>query len=278
LNIADTIDNIVTKTEKIIQGYSIANVYRALLYSALHAATKHRNLSNVPLKPLEEMFPKSLLYQSHRELSWFFSILVKSLDEKLSSIKPVVFDEANIEELVSRIKASLEKVDNVIVYDCMSLIEFIVVAASLRQRGYWSKILDIIFLNPLGVTRFVTQQLPPLNYRAILREFAHLLAKTLEARNYTKSAYIDLRVHAYGSYSLEEFIKKINIAQITEDIADIALTGTTIVTTDHGYDVVYDRSERYLYVTHGYRGDFSGKFFLLPLSRFSFFMEVHYRG
>jgi len=246
-----------------------------LIYSAAYAAVKKKEMDTRILKPLEKKIPTHLMYQAQRLLSPLFSKTINELDKTLESSRPVSLNEANIKNIVEEVKNKFNSAEYVMVYDCMSLIEFILIAASLKLNHIESIIPDIVFINPIGLTRFVTHQLPNLDHRAVLREFAHILAKELGAHGYYKSAYIDLKVHEYGSLGIEEYIARIDIERIIHEVSGKASTNPILVTADHGYDVIYDTDENYVYVTHGFKEPLKEKHIpLLLLSRFSFFLKA----
>ncbi len=275
LNLMHVIDNAIEKTKQLLEGYSVKNVHRALLYSATYVAIRNKGLDARLLQPLEENIPKPLVYHARRTLVPQLKKMLNILDEKLESKKPITVDDASVNKLAGKVKNIFGNIDYVMVYDCMSLIEFLVIAASMRLNNLESTMPNIVFVNPIGLTRYVTHQLTSLDYRAVLREFAHLLASELGARGYSKSAYIDLKVHEYGSFGVEEYINRIDIIRVVEEVLDRASNSVVLITADHGYDVVYDVDDNYLYVTHGFREPEKRNHIpLLLFSRFSFFLKA----
>lgn len=275
MNLMHLIDNAIERTKQLLEGYSVKNVHSALLYSAIYVAIRDKGLDIRLLQPLEDKIPKPLVYHARRTLVPPLTKTLNILDQKLESKKPVTVDDASVNKLARKVKNVFGNIDYVMVYDCMSLIEFLVVAASMRLNNLESTMPDIVFVNPIGLTRYVTHQLTNLGYRAVLREFAHLLASELGSRGYSKSAYIDLKVHEYGSFGVEEYINRIDIIRVVEEVLDKASNSVVLVTADHGYDVVYDVDDNYLYVTHGFREPTKGHHIpLLLFSRFSFFLKA----
>ncbi len=275
MSLSSTMDDTIEKTRQLLEGYSIENLYKALLYSATYVAIRNKGLDRRLLQPLEEKIPRPLVYQARRILIPMFAKILGILEKKLESKELVIVGNANIKKLVREAKTVFRNIEYVMVYDCMSLIEFLVIAASMRFNNLETIIPDIVFVNPIGLTRYITHQLASLDYRAILREFAHLLARELGAHGYYKSAYIDLKVHEYGFLGIEEHISRINIRHIVEEVLDKASNKTVLITADHGYDIVYNIDDDYLYVTHGFRKPIKGDHYpLLLFSRFSFFLKV----
>lgn len=224
---------------------------------------------------MEERLPRPLVYQVRRILTPIFTKLLDILEKELESKELVTVNEASIEKMVREVKAAFQDIEYVMVYDCMSLVEFLVVAASMRFNGLESVIPDMVFVNPVGLTRYVTYQLPSLDYKAVLREFAHMLARELGAHGYHKSAYIDLKVHEYGFLGVEEYVSRIDIRRKVEEVLDRASSKAVLVTADHGYDIVYDTDDDYLYVTHGFREPLKQNHYpLLLFSRFSFLLKA----
>ena len=273
-----SMDEIILKAANLLEGYSIENVHRSLLYSSIYAEVRKKGLDPGIIQPLENLLPKPLVYQSRRSLVPVFNRLVGVLNKKIESKDPVVIENANVEKIVERVEETFAGIDHVMVYDCMSLIEFLVVAASIKRGGLESKIPELVLVNPIGVTRYVTHQLRSLGYRTVLREFAHLLANKLGARSYFKSAYIDFKVHEYGSLGVEEYVDRIDIGRVVGEILDKAVSRRVLVTADHGYDIVYDGEDNYLYVTHGFRNPVKkSQIPLVLFSRFSFFLKAYPR-
>ena len=276
VGIQEIISQLQGEVEILLEGYSLENIYKATIYAALRASITAKGEDYSLIKPLERKIPPTLSAMVKRRLVSRFSYIIRLLEGMLDNLRPTIIDEGNINQLVSKLRRSLHRIDFVMIYDCMSLIEFIIVSAYLKRRGLDTAFLDVVFINPLGLTKYVTQQLSGTEYRTVLREFAHMLAEELGGRSYSKSAYIDLRVHEYGSLGVEEFIDKLDIERIASEVFEKALRGRVLVTSDHGYDIVVNKESNYLYVIHGHRltkNGFAGVS-LLPLSRFSFFMEA----
>lgn len=266
----------IQEISSLLKGYSIENVHRAIFYSAIMASIRKRGIDQRLLKPYEENLPRPLVYKSRRDLTPLFAEIIDILERKLEEKAPVIVNEANIKRIVQRVKQVFKHVDYVLVYDCMSLNEFLLVAGVAKSKGLSPTIpSDLILLNPLGLTRYVTSQLPEMGYRGILREFAHLLATELGAWGYDKNAYIDLKVHEKGSMGIENYIINLNITNIVDEIIRKASKGTVLVTADHGYDVIYNPIDNYLFITHGYGEPVKKEYKpLLLLSRFSFFLKI----
>ena len=269
------LDNAVSHVQKLLTGYTIDNVYKALVYSSIYRIIKSYNPTMTALKPLEEKIPKPLLFKATKNLSSIFESIILELRSILNSKKPILVENANITTIVREVTKIFRRIDYVMVYDCMSLNEFILISAVSRLQGFKSIFPNLIFVNPLGLTRYVTQQLPGLDYRGVLREYARMLAERLHAKGYHKSAYIDFKVHEYGSMGIEEFLEKININRILNEIANLAFNGIVLVTADHGYDVIYDPDSQYIYILHGFKRQIKGNHIpLLLFSRFSLFLTV----
>jgi predicted transcriptional regulator len=268
-------DNAVSHVQKLLAGYTIDNVYKALVYSLIYKVIKGRDPTLSALKPLEEKIPKPLLFKARKDLSPVFETIVLELQKTLDSKKPILVENANIPTIAREVRKLFRKIDYVMVYDCMSLNEFILVSAASRSQGFRTILPNLIFVNPIGLTRYVTQQLPGLDYRSVLREYARMLAERLRAKGYYKSAYIDFKVHEYGSMGIEEFLEKINITRIINEITNLASNGIVLITADHGYDIIYDPDSKYIYVLHGYKERVKGNHApLLLFSRFSPFLTV----
>jgi len=273
--IAAYIDKAVGHVEKLLTGYAIDNVYKALVYSSIYKIIKNYDPATTALKPLEEKIPKPLLFKAKKDLSPVFESILLELRSILNSKKPILVENANITIIAHEVMRIFRRIDYVVVYDCMSLNEFILISAASRLQGFKTITPNLIFVNPVGLTRYVTQQLPNLDYKSVLREYAHLLAEELHAKGYHKSAYIDFKVHEYGSMGIEEFLEKIIINNILNEIINLASKGIVLVTADHGYDLIYDPDSKYVYVLHGFKRQKKGNHIpLLLFSRFSLFLTV----
>jgi len=261
--------------EKLLAGYTIDNVYKALVYSSIYKIIKKYDTATTTLKPLEEKIPKPLLFKAKKDLSPAFESIILELRSILNSKKPILVENASITIISREITKIFRRIDYVMVYDCMSLNEFILISAASRLQGFKTITPNLIFVNPIGLTRYVTQQLPGLDYRSVLREYARLLAERLRAKGYHKSAYIDFKVHEYGSMGIEEFLQRININKILNEIINLASNGIVLITADHGYDIIYDPDSKYVYVLHGFKRQLKGNHVpLLLFSRFSLFLTV----
>jgi len=163
----------------------------------------------------------------------------------------ILLKEASLHHVLDFVKSRVGKVGSIMVLDCGSIPEFITLASKLKALRYPSLIFSDVFLNPIGVTRFLTQQLKSFGQEDILQGYAELLKRTLNANFCVKSSVIDLTVHAHG-ITVEEFLKSIDINELFNRVKFFASQSSVLITSDHGYDVVAD--EQGLYVTHGYRG------------------------
>ncbi|MEB3788748.1 MAG: hypothetical protein GSR72_02510 [Desulfurococcales archaeon] len=273
--LATYIDRAVGHVEKLLSGYNIDNVYKALVYSSIYKIIKNYDPATIALKPLEEKIPKPLLFKAKKDLSPVFENIILELQNILNSKKPILVENANISAIAKEIMKIFTRIDYVMVYDCMSLNEFILISAASRLQGFKTVTPNLVFMNPIGLTRYVTQQLPGLDYRSVLREYARLLAERLHAKGYHKSAYFDFKVHEYGSMGIEEFLEKTDINRILDEIVNQALNGIVLVTADHGYDIIYNPGSKYIYVLHGFKRQIKGNHIpLLLFSRFSLFLTV----
>jgi len=263
----------------LMQGYNLSNVYKTVMYSAIYAAL-YKSLGGCePLRPLEEKIPLPLLAIARRKLVDEFLNLLEHLNMILSSKKPILIREANLDFIVKQLKNEIERVDYVLMYDCMSMIEFLTISAYLRLKGIKSAFLGSVFLNPIGLTRFMTHQLFGADYRASLLGVAQYIADNLGGIAYAKSSYIDEKVHEVGYLGVDEFVDVMDIEAIADEVLTSTSRGRVLVGSDHGYDVVKSIDSKYIYVVHGFRPESSFKAIpLLPLSRFAFFIVAYRMG
>jgi len=265
--------------EKLLSGYSLVNTYKAVVYAFVYTTIQRTRSGYELLKPLERRIPSPLIAAAKRELVSMLHELLKHLDLLLTTGKPVLFEEAYLEHVVEVIKNEVGSVNYVLVYDCMSVIEQLAISAFLKVRGVRSVFLSKVFINPIGLTRFVTQQLSGTGYRTTLLGLAQYVANRLNASLYRKNPFVDEKVHEVGLLGIDEFVDSIPIDKLAHEILEKALEGRTLVFSDHGYDLVVSPKRDYLYVTHGFRepGTFGGTP-LLPLSRITLFMGAYRAG
>ena len=263
----------------LVRGYDLYIVYRATMYSTVYAALVRSYGSYHLLKPLEDKTPKSLVALAKGRLHHLFLELLSLLDKLLGSGRAVIVEgEANLQAIIDWLKHEVGEVDYVLIYDCMSLIEFLVISAYLQFKGVKSVFLSRMFLNPVGLTKFVTQQLHETYRYETLREVARIIAENLGGIGYSKSSYLDRKVHEYGHLGIDEFVEVIDIEGIAEEVLKQAIRGKLLVGTDHGYDIVRAVEGDYIYITHGFRPRDTYKSApLLLLSRFALFMEAYGR-
>jgi hypothetical protein len=266
--------------EKFISGYSLASTYRAVMYAFIYAAIQRTRNNYELLKPLEQRTPLPLLAAAKRELVSVLHDLLEYMDSLLTSERPVIVEgEASLRHIIEVIRYEVGNVDYVLVYDCMSVIEQLVISAFLKVRGVRSMFLSKVFLNPIGLTRFTTQQLYGTGYRATLLGLAQYVANRLNASLYRKNPYIDEKVHEVGLLGIDEFVDKISIDKIAHEVLEKACRGRTLVFSDHGYDLIVSPGGDYLYVTHGFKQPSTlGSTPLLLLSRITLFMGAYRVG
>lgn len=258
--------------EKFVPGYSLANTYKAVMYAFAYVAIQRTGSKYELLKPLEQRTPPPLLAAAKRELVGLLHVLLENIDSLLATERPVLAEDANLEYVTEMVRHEIGSVNYVLVYDCMSIIEQLIVSAFLKAKGARSVFLSRIFLNPIGLTRFVTQQLCSTGCRATLLGVAQYIASKLNASLYRKYSYVDEKVHEVGLLGVDEFVDKVPIDKVAREVLEKAYNGRTLVFSDHGYDLV-SSPEGYLYVVHGLKQpSISGGTPLLFLSRITSFM------
>jgi len=258
--------------EKMVPNYRLEDVYRAVVYAFAHAALREKGVGLRALKPLEEGVPKPLLAIAKGELLSKVHPIVKLVEHMLREGAPLLVRyETSLERVIEEVKREAGRADTILAYDAMSIIEQVIISAFLKAQGIRTLFLRTFFLNPQGLTRFMTSQLPASGQQT-LRGVAQHLASHLEARQHNKNSTIDQKVHETGILGLDEFIKKVDISRIARQILEASEKGTTLVLSDHGYDIVLSRRGGYLYVVHGFQG--GADVALLLLSRISTFMRV----
>jgi len=261
----------------LLRGYDLNTIYKATMYALAYTALARSGTSHELLKPLEGGIPISLVAVAKGRLYYSFLELLDLLDMLLSSKRPVIVEgEANLQFIIDWLRREVMSVDYVMVYDCMSLVEFLAISAYLHFKEVQSVFLSKAFLNPVGLTKFVTQQLHDMDRYEALREVARLIAESLKGIGYYKSSYLDRKVHKYGLLGIEKFVEIVNIDEMAEEILSQAIRGKLLVGTDHGYDLVMSKEDGYIYITHGFKPrDMYKVTPLLLLSRLALFMEAY---
>jgi hypothetical protein len=269
-----------TLAERFMPSYSLENVYKITMYALIYATLQGKTDKYELLNSLERKIPPPLLAAAKRELVDKMHVLVKHIDAMLSRNRPILtHGEADLKYTIETVKREVGSVDYILVYDCMSLIEQVVISAFLKTRGIRSLFLNVVFLNPIGLTRFMTIQLHDTKYRPSLLGVARYVANQLNASLYMKNSLIDIKVHGIGLLGVDEFIERIAINRIAGEVLNASIKGKILVFSDHGYDIVLSRQKKYLYIVHGFKqGSSLGDAPLLLLSRISLFMGAYRVG
>lgn len=246
-------------------------IHKILFLSFVNAGLALTSVAESPRKELENLI--SMIPPPYRGLAsgklylhaLKFLKTLKGLFE--SYVKaPVILQEANVNFILDFLRKEVGKVDGVVVLDCGSIPEISTIAAVFHHLGRDFVVYDKVFANPVGITRFLTEQLTSDGLHATLRHYVRLLRKELGARFGIKISTIDFLVHQHG-VSVKDFLNSLDMKTIFEEINRLARQGSILITADHGYDVVAD--EHGLYVTHGYSGDCP-----LNFSKVAFFLVI----
>ncbi|RLG24728.1 hypothetical protein DRN85_07225 [Methanosarcinales archaeon] len=163
-----------------------------------------------------------------------------------------IMKEANIHYVIQFLEDKVGRVDVIFVLDCASVPEIIALASKFVTLNHNVIILNEIFINPVGVTQFLTRQLESFGREAYLRQYAEILKERLKAKISIKSSTIDLLTHTYG-FDLNNFLNFLEMRRLFDQINHFAKQNSVLITSDHGYDVVADKHG--LYITHGYKGE-----------------------
>lgn len=255
-------------------GYRLEDVYRAVVYAFVRAALQERGGRSELLEPLERRIPAPLLAAVKREVVGVARSIIRQVGSLLLEHRPVlVYGEAALGSVVEEVKREVGRVDYVLVYDCMSVIEQVTASAFLKARGVRALFLRALFLNPPGLTRFMTSQLPGGEGKT-LRGVAQYVASSLGAQLYAKSSLVDASVHEGGLLGVDEFVERMDVSKVVAEVLRASERGRVLVFSDHGYDVVLSRRGNYLYVVHGFEESRAGDATLLLLSKVSLFMVV----
>lgn len=260
------------------ESYTVENIYRFIVYTFLYASITKRRLSTDIIRPLRHKLPSPLIGKAENELRDLTTRLLDEIEGTLNSNKAVVMEEANLNEILNKLKYKIGKIDAVIIYDCMSLIEQILITSYLENNSIKSMFLDLYFINPIGKTSFVTQQLGSSGYRKTLIEVARYMARELRAKYLEKHSQIDQIVHKVGHIGLDAFLA--NISELVNVILKETLSIFSkkniaseilrvLILSDHGYDIVINPLRKYTYVAHGYVSS-KEDLVIIPFSKLTF--------
>jgi len=244
-NMIESLSEIGNLTTPILHRIALCSLLKAGLYLYDGKEQHEKELAGLlfSIPPSYRGFVNGKLYLSALDY-------LKSVNRFLTNGNgSILLKEASLSHIVD-LASRIGKVDSIIVFDCGSIPEIATFASKLKALRYHSLILSDVFLNPIGITRFLTQQLKSLGQEDVLRGYADLLKQRLNANFSEKKSVIDLTVHAHG-VTIEEFLRSIDINELFNRIHFFARQGSILITSDHGYDVVAD--EQGLYITHGYR-------------------------
>ncbi|MEM1666520.1 MAG: hypothetical protein QXW12_04165 [Nitrososphaerota archaeon] len=200
------------------------------------------------------------LYLSALRFVKTFNTLLKN------SKRATILKEADLQYILKFLENKIGKVDTVFVLDCASIPEIIAIASKFSASRRNTTFYEEVFINPVGITRFLTGQLESFNRESYLVQYAKLLKERLNANFFTKISKVDLITHQHG-YTLDGFLKSIEMQKLFDHISHFAKQSSVLITSDHGYDVVAD--EHGLYITHGYKKECP-----LNFSRIALFLVI----
>jgi len=228
-------------------------VFCSFLKAGLSLYKTSRQQHEVELNNIMQKIPPPYRALVNGKLYLSALSFLKSYQKYLKNMtKGVLLKEANLHYILNLLKTKVGKVGAVIVLDCASIPEILTLAGKFRSLRHHSLVLQENFVNPVGITRFLTEQLTYFGQIDVLRGYAQLIKQTLGADFGIKSSTIDLTVHTHG-IQLNEFLSSLNIDQLFSQINFFAKQNSVLVTSDHGYDIVAD--EQGLYITHGHKKD-----------------------
>jgi len=231
-------------------------LHKIVFCSLIKAALLTYNASNMQRAEIEKIIkgiPASYRALINGKLYLSALKFVKSFNDLIKNAKePFILKEANIHYILDFLKETVGKVGVIVVLDCGSIPELVTLTSRFASLNHHTTILNKAFINPKGVTAFLTEQLTAFNRKTFLRQYAQLLKETLNAKAYIKISTIDLVAHQQG-VTIENFLASLNMLKIFDQINHFAKQDSVLITSDHGYDIIAD--EHGLYVTHGYKGE-----------------------
>jgi hypothetical protein len=160
------------------------------------------------------------------------------------------------------------RVNHVLVVDAFSPVEFASLLVTAKRNGLEANLSDQVFVNPVGMTAFVQNQVE----KSRLQDYAANLARQVGATEYSVCPLPDRAIH-HQIGDVVSFVDEENNPFVSawRKIHEIfkqprlSPSWTVLITTDHGYDI-YEQ-ENILFVGHGRKG-------LAELSKVSFFALV----
>jgi hypothetical protein len=278
MSIANSIKSVIEVLKSMTGNYDLNKLHSATLYSILDYILakkgfdiKKREELLIGLKQLLPPIVQTLVKTKlETPLGKFADAIQRILESKY-----IVLDSlASLDYVIKNISSVARKVDNVLIFDALSPIELVVIAGYLESRGFKTIATEVVFINPIGLTRFLTAQM---GIHSTLRDVASYIAGQLSARSYFKSSYMDEKVHSIGYMGIEEFVKNVNLKNLAESIEHVACSGNTLILSDHGYDVIWDQEAHYLLVTHGFKEGKLEYEVIAPLSKMAVPLLVYRR-
>jgi len=274
-NLNILLDNITDKIASFLHTYSIRDVYKTTIFSIIYARLMKIGRSEEyygNLRQIVEELPYILIAFAKRELYLPMLNLLDEIDRLVyNKFKPVIVEgSANIDYIAQWLKMEVGEVDTLLMYDCLSIPELLTLASYFKFRNMKTFFPSRPFINPIGLTRFMTAQITEKSYMSILYDVARYLANTLNAKNFVKNSYVDKIVHSYGEMGVDIFVNKINIEGLLNDM--LSMRGDIIIMADHGYDVVESTNDNFLYIVHGYTKPYVRTNVIVNFSKIALFL------
>jgi len=211
------------------------------------------------------------LYGSLHRLSFEIMSRVYEVIGRRAAIE-LVEGRASLKHVIEVLLRELGHISYVVLYDCLSIIEMLTMASSMRSKGYDVAFPSTCFINPLGLTRFMTRQARV--ERGTMRDVLEILVSSLGAQAGELVPEVDRLVHGHG-HDIGEFLAHMDIEHVILACEEHARRGPTLVASDHGYDIIHTPGE--LYIHHGPLVEQQGRQIVLNLSRIAPFMLVFRR-
>ena len=254
MRVIKSLEELTDSFSKVAEYLSEDELYRLIFATLLRAGLALEgileNFEDTATKILEPLPPIYRSFASGKQYRVFLRFL-NEMGGFLKGSGSSAMEEGDISKIIELLKKQVGKVSGVIVSDCLSLPEFLTLSAKLKTEGFVPCFGERFLVNPLGVTRFVTGQLPYLDAEGFLREYARLLAKGLKAQSWVKESRVDYIVHTQGYTEPENFVKSMPIGEIVTEVRNKLKKGSVLVTSDHGYDLFADVEG--LKIAHGAR-------------------------
>jgi len=279
MNLKFLVKNFTERLSALGEILSLQQMYIAVISSFLYAGLARRRLLSshgqfLRAQLLENLPPPVRAMITHGQLYELALSIIKAVDKVISDKKAIelVEGKADMEYVLKTLSQELGSIEYVVLYDCLSIPESITMASFLQVKNFEITFPSIHLLNPIGLTRFITKQVSVT--KATMWDVLRVIIRSLRAKGGTLIQEVDQKVHSYG-FDLGEFSKNVDIKKVIYVCEQYAKKGSTLIMSDHGYDILYDVGG--FYVSHGLASVYENRRTVLNFSKISPIMMVFER-